>query len=84
MHEHNEHCSGTMCHIIPPHMMESLAKSPEATIRDAAIANIASAERTRAIRQTMAEFKPMALAMNPIAANAAIQRTIHDAQLAPT
>lgn len=80
-----EHSSGVLCHIIPPHMMESMAKSPDKKIRDAAIANITASEKARATRAAMAEYRPRTMAALAMAHPVSTKkdRVIHDAKKKP-
>ncbi|MEX0677656.1 MAG: M4 family metallopeptidase [Pirellulales bacterium] len=77
------HCDATLCQIIPPHMLESMAKSPNKKVRDAAISNIAAAERARAARATLAEVRPRMISALALGVSTKKIRVIHDAKRKP-
>lgn len=77
------HCDSTICHIIPPHMLESMTRSPDKKIREGAIANIAAAERARATRATLAELRPRIFTAFSLDVSTKKRRVIHDANKKP-
>ncbi len=77
------YCDAVECHIIPPYMLESMAKSPEKRIRDAAISNIAAAERARATRATLAEVRPRMFTAISLDVSTKKNRVVHDAKKRP-
>jgi len=79
---HNN-CEFVICHIIPPHMLDSMAKSPEKKVRDAAISNMVAAERARATRATFAEVRPRMFTAITLAVTEKKNRIIHDARKKP-
>lgn len=72
------------CHIIPPHMLDAMLKSPDPRVRKTALANIVAAERARSERATLAELRPKlpreAVTDVPKTKN----RIVHDAKRKPT
>jgi Zn-dependent metalloprotease len=76
-------CSPTICHIIPPHMLESMMKSPDEKVRDCAVSNITGAERARAARRTLAEIRPQMFRAVALNLSTKKDRVIHDAKKRP-
>ena len=72
-----------MCHIIPPHMLDEMAKSPNKKVSDAALANIAAAARMRAMRELSADMRPRAISSLKGIRSTKKQRIIHDAKRRP-
>ncbi|MEK7794421.1 MAG: M4 family metallopeptidase, partial [Candidatus Hydrogenedentota bacterium] len=70
-----------MCHIVPSFMLEAMAQSPDASVRGAALKNIAAAERARTTRATLAEARPQMRSIVPIDASSKLYRVVHDSKL---
>lgn len=79
-----QRADGVLCHIVPLHMVDSMCKSPDKKVREAAQSHLAAAERARQARATLAELRPTLGAQAfALTSSTKKNRTIHDAKRMP-
>ena len=76
-------CFCTVCQIIPPNILEQMAKSDDPAIRDMALANIAAAEIARQQRAQLAATRAQPAALFFGTAPKKRVRVVHDARRKP-
>jgi Zn-dependent metalloprotease len=72
-----------LCHIIPPYMLEAMLRSSNRRVREAALHNIAAAERVRSARATLAALRPRLSREIPLEVPKKKNRVVHDAKRRP-